>query len=346
MTAALARLSLLAVLLSACGRKDADDAAPPVTAVVSARTGVVAMQPFTETVGTIGTAAGRPGHMAVLGAPVAARITRVAVAVGQPVQRGAVLVVLDQTTFVAAAQAATATLVAAERTFERTRRLVSEGIAPRKDLEQAAAALAQARATAATTRREQELSVLRAPITGVVTRLSASLGEEADPTRALVEVADPRAIDLYFSVSPAQAARVRPGAHVSLSAGQGAGAEPLGVATVRDVSATVDSATRTVAVRAQAATTRRPIRIGETVFGHITVATRPRAIVVPLEALVPAGEEYHVFVVDASGIAHQRAVTVGGRTDKVAEISEGLLAGERIVTSGAYGLEDSVRVRP
>jgi hypothetical protein len=43
-------------------------------------------------------------------------------------------------------------------------------------------------------------------------------------------------------------------------------------------------------------------------------------------------------------MAHTRPVTVGGRTDKVAEIREGVSAGERVVTEGAYGVQDSARV--
>ena len=139
---------------------------------------------------------------------------------------------------------------------------------------------------------------------------------------------------------------MRPGAKATLSAGQNQAGEPLGIASVVDVGAIVDSANRTVTVRAQAPSTRRPLRIGETIFAQIAVATRLTAIVVPLESLVPEGESYRVFVVDASGIAHARAVKVGGRTDTVAEITEGLSPGERIVTYGAYGIEDSVKVTP
>jgi hypothetical protein len=108
----------------------------------------------------------------------------------------------------------------------------------------------------------------------------------------------------------------------------------------------VDTATRSVAVRVQAPTTTRPLRIGETVFGAIAVATKPAAIVVPLEALVPEGDEFHVFVVDANGVAHEREVKVGGKTSSTAEIIEGLKAGERIVTLGAYGVQDSSKVVP
>jgi len=40
-----------------------------------------------------------------------------------------------------------------------------------------------------------------------------------------------------------------------------------------------------------------------------------KAIVVPLEALVPTGEGFKVFVVDEKGIAEGRPVKIGGRTD-------------------------------
>jgi len=94
----------------------------------------------------------------------------------------------------------------------------------------------------------------------------------------------------------------------------------------------------------RAATTRRPLSIGETIYGEITLATRPNAVVAPIEALVPDGDGFKVFVVDRSGVVHARPVTVGGRTEKVAEINSGLKGGETVVTYGAYGLDDSVKV--
>jgi RND family efflux transporter MFP subunit len=189
-------------------------------------------------------------------------------------------------------------------------------------------------------------SILRSQIAGVVTRMSATLGAQADPAQPLVEVSDPRSLDVLMSVTPTDAARVQPGAKVALSAGQSASGEPLGIGSVTDVSGTVDSTNRSVAVRVQAPTTRRPLRIGETVFGAITVGVRPNAIVVPLEALVPEGDKFKVFVVDAKGIAHERGVTVGSKSDTGAEITDGLKAGERIVTYGAYGMTDSAKVVP
>jgi membrane fusion protein (multidrug efflux system) len=115
---------------------------------------------------------------------------------------------------------------------------------------------------------------------------------------------------------------------------------------VVDVAGTVDSASRSVSVRVQVVAPRRPLRIGETVFGRIAVATHPSALTVPLDALVPEGDGFKVFVVDAAGVAHTRPVTIGGQTTQVAEVTSGLTAGERIVTYGAYGVQDSAKVVP
>lgn len=347
---AAARCLIAVVLLDAgvsCrkgGEAGGEEASTP-TAVVGARVATVTTEPFTELLGAIGTVSPRIGHVASLSAPAAARVSRVLVSAGQPVQTGQVLVELDQSTFQANTQSAEASLTAAEKAYERNQRLASEGIAARKDVDQSAAELAKARAELVTARRQQQLSILRAPITGVVTRMTAQLGAAADAGQTLVEIADPRAVDILLNVTPTDAGRLRAGMKVTLSAGQSAGGEPLGVGGIADIGGTVDSATRTVGVRVRAPTTRRPLRIGETVFGEVAVATHASAIVVPNEALVPEGDGFKVFVVDAAGVAHARPVVVGGRADKVSEISSGLAAGERVVTYGAYGLEDSAKVQ-
>jgi len=113
---------------------------------------------------------------------------------------------------------------------------------------------------------------------------------------------------------------------------------------VLDVAGTVDSTSRSVEIRVRSATTRRPLRIGETVFGQVDLATRPSAVTVPVDALVPDGDGFKVFVVDAVSTVHARPVTAGGRTESLVEINSGLKGGERVVTYGAYGLEDGAKI--
>lgn len=323
--------------------------AAEVPAVTGVRTAVAAREPFASTVNAIGTVSARPGRYAALAAPGPTRVTRIFVVAGQRVAKGDSLIEFERGPFDAAAQSAAAALASAERSAARATRLAQAGIIPQKDADQAAADLAAARAAEVTARRAQEFATLRAPLAGVVTRMSAVLGASVDVSQPLVEVTDPAALDILFNVSPAEAGHIRTGDTLTLSSGEaasGSGSESLGTATVFSVGAALDSVSRAVAVRARTArATARALRIGESVFGRIVTAVHADAITVPVEALVPAGDGFQVFVVDSSGIAHARPVRVGGRSEARAEILEGLAAGERVVTTGAYGVTDSARIR-
>ncbi len=332
--------ALTLVLSAACD--GAEEQTPH--AVVGAQTAVAAIQPFTETTTAVGSVVPRPGHFAAMAAPAPTRVASVYVAVGAAVRAGDSLVGFERGPFDAQAQSAEVALTAAQHSYDRALRLIQAGVLSRRELEQAEADLAQARSNAVSARRSQELATLRAPINGVVTAMRAVLGAPADAGQPLVEIADPRALDVLLTTTPAAAARVTRGAAVTLSAGESEQAESLGAGVVVDIAAAVDSMTRGVGVRVRVDHPSRQVRVGETVFGAIVVAVAPRAVTVPIEALVPEGEGYKVFVVDDSGYAHARPVTVGGRSGGLAQIKDGLRGGETVVTYGAYGVEDSARI--
>ena len=342
-------LALLAVAAACRDRAGADDAeSARAQAAVAAQTAVATAQPFPRIVRAIGTVTPRPGRFAELAAPAPTRVARIFVTPGQRVAEGDTLIEFERAPFDATAQSAATALATAQRNFARAVRLVQAGILPQKDSDQAASELAQAQVAAVTARRAQQLATLRAPLAGVVTRMSAVLGASVDATQPLVQIADPAAFDVVFNVSPAEAAEIRDGDSVSLSARESGRGDPLGAAVVTGVAAAVDSLSRAVAVRVRLRRRDRPLRIGESVFGRLVTAVEPHAVTVPVAALVPApgGEGFQVFVVDSGGVAHSRAVTVGGRTETAAEITSGLATGEVVVTSGAYGIADGARIVP
>ena len=337
----------------ACQKSDAPagEAAPAaeggeakVPAAVGATVAIVGAQKFTETVDGVGVVGPRAGHVAVLSAPAATRVSKLFVTVGAVVHAGDSLVSFEPAAFEAGARGAQATLAAAERTAARAQRLADAGVLPRKDADVAAAELGQARLNDVTARRSLELSTLKAPISGVVTRMSAVLGASVDPTQPLVEVSDPEAIDVTLPLPQSDAARVRVGMAVRLFATPDAAGDAAASGRVSQVSAVVDSASRGVVVRVAVTSGAHALRIGGSSFGRIGVAEHAAAVVVPLESLVPDGEGFHVFTVDEKGIAHSQKVTIGARADKIAWITGGVKAGERIVTAGSYGMDDSAKV--
>jgi membrane fusion protein, multidrug efflux system len=336
--------ALAVVTLVACKSGSTDDK-KDAEAVVNAQTATAKLALFTETVTAIGTVMPRPGHYAELSAPAPTRVAHIFVAAGDVVHEGDPLVEFERAPFDAAAQSAQTSLSNAERAAQRAERLAQAGIMARKDADQAEADLAQAKANAVTAERAQQLATLRSPITGTVTRMSAILGASADASQPVVAVADPAALDIVFSLSPDDGALVRPNSAIVLTSGRTAQGESLGQGQVASIGATVDSSSRGVLVRARLAHPVRALRIGETVFGRIAVAVHPQAVVIPVQALVPDGDGLKVFVVE-SGHGLARKVSVGGRNESDAEITDGLKAGEVVVTVGAYGMEDSAKVIP
>ena len=165
-----------------------------------------------------------------------------------------------------------------------------------------------------------------------------------DVNAPLVEVVDPNALEVRFHLSPDDAGRVAPGAAVRLTSGPDSAGVPLGTGVVRGVSAAVDSTTGSVDVRVALTAPARSLRVGESVSGRITVAEHADAVIVPSSALVPTGEGMQLFVVDSANVAHARPVTIGARTGTEVEVLSGLRGGERVVTSGAFGVTDGATI--
>lgn len=333
---------LLGVSLAACGGGDDDAAAA--AGIVAVQTVTAAARDFPQIIAAIGTVTPRPGRFAALGAPEPTRVARIFVAPGQRVRAGAPLIEFERAPFEAAAHSAEAALAAAQANRDRAVRLAGAGVLPRRDADQAEAELAQAQAAAVSARRALELATLHAPLSGVVTAMTAVIGQPADPAQPLVEIVDPAALDIVFDVSPDDAARIRPGAAVTVTAGGESVGDSLGTARVDAVAAALDSASRAVPVRARLARPARALRVGETVTGRIDVGVHRNAVTVPAAALVPEGDAFKVFVVGADSLARVRSVVPGARADSLVEILSGLAAGERVVAYGAYGLTDGVKV--
>lgn len=333
-----ALVALALPLLAGCrGAPAPDQAAAGALPVVAVRTVVATIQPVVRTVSVTGTVVARPGSYAVLSAPAATRVSRVFVSAGDVVRQGAPLVAFDRTAFDAAYGQAAAGASAARLAAERAQRLAVAGIAPRKDVERAMTARAQADAALAVARRQRELSTLHAPLAGVVSRMNAVLDGSVDINQPLVEIVDPAALELLLMLGEADAGAVRPGAPVTFAS---SAADAPGSGTVTTVAPTLDSVSRGVAVRVRVARPAHALRIGESVTAQIALESGAPVLAVPVAALVPDADGFKVFVRDSAGIAHARPVQIGARTATLAAVTSGLNPGDEVVTEGAYGLED------
>ena len=69
-------------------------------------------------------------------------------------------------------------------------------------------------------------------------------------------------------------------------------------------------------------------------------------VTIPVEALVLNGQQQTVYVLDSGNRVHIRNVTVGLQGSKLAEITGGLNAGDRVVIGGQDKYQENEEVSP
>lgn len=213
-----------------------------------------------------------------------------------------------------------------------------------KDVQVARRQVQNARGALATARAQSALYTLRAPLSGQVTSVGATVGESVDTATKIAVIADLRTLVLELGIPGDGARTVRRGQTVTFST-QGQGARTY-QATLYNVGAQVDAATGTVSALALVPNREGRLRDGATVKARIVTERRAGALAVPQSALLadPDTGKASVVVVGADSIAHVTAVKVGLTAQGLVEITQGLSAGQRVAVSGQYGLPDKAKV--
>jgi RND family efflux transporter MFP subunit len=88
------------------------------------------------------------------------------------------------------------------------------------------------------------------------------------------------------------------------------------------------------------------LKAGTPVKVTVALKTVPDALVVPTAAIVtdPAGKK-QVMIIAPDNTAHHREVELGISQDDKTQITKGLQPGEKVISSGAYALEDDTKVK-
>ncbi len=210
-------------------------------------------------------------------------------------------------------------------------------------LKTAEAQLTAARGQYDAARTQLSYATIRSPIDGVVTDRPFYGGEMASAGTPLLTVMDTTAIVARAPVPEDQAAPLRVDSPATIAV-TGIDAPIKGRVTV--VSPALDPSSTTVQVWIEVPNGDGRLRPGTSVRASVVARTVPDAIVVPAAALVTApGGERSVMVVGADHKAHKRDVEVGVTEGDRVQVVKGLKAGETVVTTGAYGLEDGTEVR-
>lgn len=210
-----------------------------------------------------------------------------------------------------------------------------------------------------------EDTVLRAPMDGVILSRNIEIGTLVSPGQQAISVADMRTVKAVFGVPQALVEKLHVGSPLQVYIGmegeassEGAGpngaakSEKMVDASVTRIAPSADSKGRVFAVEAALPNDAGTLRAGSVVSVHVPGSTLTTAsIAVPLSAIVrsasPQGgsseHRFSVFVLDGDGErapARLRDVHLGEVLGNSVTVTDGLVAGQRVVTVGGTLLRD------
>ena len=103
---------------------------------------------------------------------------------------------------------------------------------------------------------------------------------------------------------------------------------------------------RTITVKAVVANADRALKPGMFIEARLATETRPDAVVVPEDAILPLQGADYVWIVNAEGAAERVEVTLGVRTPGWVEVSGGVEAGTQVVVGGLERLGPGTPLMP
>jgi membrane fusion protein (multidrug efflux system) len=313
---------------------------PPSGAPVAVEVAAVKTTRLQEDAAAIGTL--RSNESVVVRPEISGRISQINFVEGRPVDKGQLLVALDASVHAAEVQQAKANLALAETNFNRVTELEREKFVSPNAKDQALNALRVAQATLALADARLAKTEIRAPFAGVIGIRQVSVGDYVKEGQDLVTLEDISSLKVDFRLPELLLTDLKRGQTVEVASDALPGRTYA--ATLDAIDPLVDQNGRALVLRARLTNTEGQLRPGMFVRTRVILAERPRALTVPEEALIPVGADQYVFRVTADKAARVKVKT-GLRRDTQVEITEGLQAGDVVVTAGQLKLRDGATVR-
>ncbi len=263
---------------------------------------------------------------------------------GQHVAAGALLAQLDDREFRAEAERAEAERRQAASNHERSQKLAEQHLISPRELDDARAALDVAEANAALASARLDKTRIRAPFDGVVGTRLVSPGAYLKSGDAITNLARLAVLKVTFTAPERLMGTLNPGVPVSVSVPAFPGETFIGHVTVVDP--ILDPDTRTIRLLARIPNGAGRLRPGMSANVSVALAERPRALVVPDEAVFAEGDQSFVYVVNGDSTVTRAPIVLGSRDSMRVEVVRGLASGQRVVRAGYQKLFEGARVMP
>ncbi len=315
---------------------------PPPESVTTAKVKKDQWRPFYKAVGTVQAVQG-----VMISAEAPGIVRSISFESGQQVKRGTVLVRLDTATEKAQLASATARAELGRTTLSRAQKLRAAQANTAAEVDSADAEEKQAAADTKRIRASIAQKTVRAPFDGRLGIRQVNLGEFLNSGTPIVSLQSLDPIYVDFSVPQQRLASLGVGDAVRVHMDASHDHRVL-EGTLETIDTEVDVATRNIRIRAEFKNPEGHLRPGMFVDVRVLSPQKKPVLAIPATAVLyaPYGDSIYV-VEEAEGqkVAKQRFVRLGETRGDFVAVRSGVKAGEEVVTSGAFKLQNNMPVK-
>lgn len=342
---------ILAVVLfiASCGAKSKKDPVPKAGAggpgasrqqmVMNVDGYIVKTEPFAENIEVPGSIIAN--EATEIHPEISGRITRLNVAEGRQVAKGALLVKLYDADLQAQLKKLQVQLAIAKTNEERSSQLLKiQGIS-KADYDASLLNVNNINADIDIIRTEISRTEIRAPFSGKLGLKNISPGAYVTPTTIIAVINQTGTLKLDFTVPEKYTGQIKTGQIVSFTF---EGSSKKYTAKIAATESSVAENTRSLKVRALVLTKDDKLLPGAFAKVQLSFDPNPNTILIPTQAVIPQARGKKVILVN-NGIAKFTDVTTGIRDSARVQITEGLKAGDTVVITGLMSLRPEGKIK-
>jgi membrane fusion protein (multidrug efflux system) len=266
-------------------------------------------------------------------------------------KKGEVLLRLDVSAEQAQLHSAEADLELARADFQRSRDLATKKVISKAELDAAETKYKQKAASVDQMRSMMTKKEVHAPFDGQLGIRQVNVGQMINAGQQVVALTALEPVYVDFALPQQHVSRLSPGLDVHVRTDTLEGQESSGKLTA--ISSAIDQVTRNVGLQATLENRDHSLRPGMFAKVDVVLAEKQKTLVVPGSAISYAPYGDSVFVIEKkkdpktgkeSQVLRQAFVRVGEARGDFISITQGLKAGETLVSAGVFKLRNGMQV--
>lgn len=271
---------------------------------------------------------------------VSGRVVKINLPEGKLVRKGTLLIKLFDDDLQATLKKLQSQLSIQERIYKRQTELLKVSGISQNDYEQTLLQVNTIKANIAEEKALIRKTEVQAPFDGIIGLRNISVGAVVSPSTLLATIRTGNKLKIDFYVPEKYGPEITTGMKVKFTMYN---ENKLYDATVIATERGIDNTTRNLKVRALITASSKELIPGAFANVQLRLGKNPKALMIPTQAIIPQ-EGNKSVIVARKGKAHFVTIKTGIRKSSKIEVTEGLVPGDTIISSGILFLKEKSKL--